>query len=150
MVSFRTADSLTPSLSASSTLVMRCALIAEYRASLAATTVGTGTDSVAVGMDVGMAVGANVGVAVGVDVGMAVGASVGVAVGMDVGMAVDVGLGVSVGIGAGLGLSVGADVGVSLGTGVGAAPSLQAVRTTVMSRTPRPESNGIRRANLIT
>ncbi len=43
LVSLRTADSLTPSLPASSTLVMRWALISELRASLAATTAGTGT-----------------------------------------------------------------------------------------------------------
>ena len=41
LVNLRTADSLTPSLPASSTLVMRWDLIAEYRASLAATTAGT-------------------------------------------------------------------------------------------------------------
>ncbi len=40
LVNLRTADSLTPSLPASSTLVMRWDLIAEYRASLAATTAG--------------------------------------------------------------------------------------------------------------
>ena len=40
MVSLRTADSLTPSRPARSTLVMRWDLIAEYRASLAATPAG--------------------------------------------------------------------------------------------------------------
>ena len=71
------------------------------------------------GVDVGAAVGAGVGVAVGagVDVGAAVGGGVGVDAGAAIGAGVDVGATVGAGVGVSVGASV--DVGAAVGAGVG-------------------------------
>ena len=86
--------------------------------------VGVGV-GVAEGADVGVLVGVGVGVAKGADVGVLVGVGVGVAEGADVGVLVGVGVGVAEGadigvlVGVGVGVAEGADVGVLVGVGIG-------------------------------
>ena len=124
--------------------------------------VGAGV-GVAVGTGVGMSTGVVVGVAVGAGVGVSTGVVVGVAVGTVVGVSVGTGVEVSTGVvdgvavGAGVGVSTGVVVGVavgvgavvSVGTGVGAGLSLQALRTTVMTRTVRTANQRIRRGDTV-
>lgn len=80
-----------------------------------------------VGVDVGIAVGVDVGGFVGVAVGVDVGGFVGIAVGVDVGSSVGVRVGVSVG---GTGVSVGVGVDVSVG-GAGVSVSWKATTVAV-------------------